>query len=181
MSNCDVRAVKGGFAGELYAAVFAVVLFYLPAPLEAGEWQVLYMADTGGSRLWATDDPAEATEIIARVISPDFAVLSTSCQKAPSGFTYLSIGQSGSTDGPEFMNASSFVSFQVDEKPPHHAARPEYIQSTFHVAVSNKLLMEMAAGSRLVMRYGSEPYQRKIFTLRGSQNALNKVDCNPLE
>ena len=159
----------------------AALLITCAGPSEAGEWEILYMADTGGSRLWVTDDPAEATQIIARVVSPDFAVLLTSCRVATSGMSYLSIGEKGAANGPQFMDESSAVSFQVDDNQPYAVSAPEYFQSAFYVTVPDVLLREMVVGTRLVMDYGAEAHQRKIFTLRGSQRALNAVDCNPLE
>jgi hypothetical protein len=159
----------------------AALLIAYAGPSEAGEWEILYMADTGGSRLWVTDDPAEATQIIARVVSPDFVVLLTSCRVATSGMSYLSIGEKGAADGPQFMDESSTVSFRVDDNQPYAVSAPEYFQSAFYVAVPDGLLREMAFGTRVVMDYGAESHQRKIFTLRGSRRALNAVDCNPLE
>ena len=159
----------------------SAVLFALSTSADAGEWEVLYLADTGGSRLWVTDDPAEATEIQARVISPDFAVLVSSCRSAPTGMSYLSIGQSGEPAGPSYLDESSKVSFKVDENPFQPASKLEFFQSAYDVLIPNALLMEMASGTKVVMRYGPAAHERKVFTLRGAMRALNAVDCNPLE
>lgn len=181
MSSIGRFAAVCTLARKPFELTLVAWLFVQAAPSEAGEWETLYMADTGGSRLWVTDDRAEATQVVARVVSPDFAVLLTSCRMAPTGMSYLIIGETGATDGPQWMDQTSSVSFHVDDSQRYAASAPEYLQSSFHVAVPDALLMEMAAGSRLVMSFGAEPYQRKIFTLRGSQQALNAVDCNPLE
>lgn len=162
----------------VFAAMF-LAIFLSPRASDAAEWEVVYMADTGGSRLWQTDDPAQAIEIVARVFSPDGVALVTSCRPAPPGAHYLTIGQSGEPDGPTFIDHSSQITFIVDSLDPRSASAPEYSQSAYDVLVPNELLREMAAGEQLVMRYGAGPQQRKVFSLRGAHRALNAVNCNP--
>lgn len=167
------------FKLKILIKFIVIFLFILPRASYGGQWENLYLADTVGSRLFTTNDPAEATIITARVVSPDFVILNTSCRSAPRGFTYLGIGQEGEIEGPSFINNNSAISFQVDKNAKCAASKPEFLQSAYLVAIPNRCLREMAAGTRLILRYGPENFQRKIFSLKGAMKALNAVDCNP--
>ncbi|MFV0301104.1 MAG: hypothetical protein ACK5IP_09550 [Paracoccus sp. (in: a-proteobacteria)] len=164
---------------RLVFAAATTILFGACAANAEG-WQNLYMADTGGSRLWQTNDPAEASYVYAAVDSPDGARLIVKCPGQP-GETWITIGQVGSVDGPGFLNERSSVSFSADKQTWRTVGNFGYSQSSYSMTVPDTLVREMATGRTLVMKYGNQPNQRKIFSLTGARRALNAVDCNRLE
>lgn len=161
--------------------ILAAALCSLNANAARAEaWINLYMADTGGSRLWQTDDPAEATYVYAAVDSPDGVRLIVNC-RGDNSDTWISIGEIGGTQGPTFLSPTSEVLFSVDKKGWRSAANLQYVQSSYQMTIPNSLVREIAAGRTLVMSYGPDAYQRKVFSLSGARRALNAVDCNRLE
>jgi len=146
----------------------------------AGPWTNIYMVDTGGSRLWQTDDPAEAMYVWATVTSPNGAVLGVKCPSSP-GMTAVTLGQQGNPDGPSYLSNNSNVYFTVDGGSQHQAQNIHYIQSSFSMAVPNQLIRDMATGTTLVMSYGPSRSDKKVFSLRGSNRALRAIDCSRLD
>lgn len=146
----------------------------------ADPWSNLYMIDTGGSRLWQTDDPAEALYVWASVTSPNGAVLGVQCP-ASSGLTAITLGQHGNPNGPNYLSDNSSVYFTVDNNRSHAARDVHYIQSSYSMTVPDRLIREMAAGTTLIMSYGPNRSDKRVFTLRGSNRAISAIDCTRLD
>ena len=161
-------------------AALAVLFVSIAGSAQADPWFNLYLADTGGSRLMQTNDPAEASYIYASVLSPDFVVLNVKCPETNTS-TRISVGQQGSIDGPSFLSNGSVITFSVDSGGSHRATRNHFLQGAYEMTVPNQLIREMVAGTRLVMSYGPDRFQKKIFTLRGSSAAINAIDCTRMD
>ncbi|MDO5642744.1 MAG: hypothetical protein Q4G26_10225 [Paracoccus sp. (in: a-proteobacteria)] len=159
-------------------SVTLLSLAALLLPLSAGAegWQNLYMADTGGSRMMQTDDPAQADEILAAVDSADGARLIVTCP-AQDGQIWVQIGQLESTDGPDYLDGDSVVSFSVDGAAPVAAEPRGFMQSAYHATVPEALIASLKAGKLLVMRYGPGADAQKEFSLSGSARALDAAKC----
>lgn len=161
-------------------AASAVLFVGMAGSAQADPWFNLYLADTGGSRLMQTDDPAEAAYIYASVLSPDFVVLNVKCPDTSTS-TRISVGQQGRIDGPSFLSNRSVVTFAVDNGGSHHATNIHYSQGGYEMTVPNQLIREMVAGTRLTMSYGPDRFQKKMFTLRGSGAAIRAIDCTRMD
>lgn len=146
------------------------------APALAEGWQNLYMADTGGSRMMQTDNPAEADEILAAVDAADGARLIVTCP-AQDGQIWVQIGQTGSSDGPDYLNSDSVISFSVDGAAPVAGAPQGFMQSAYHATMPEGVIAAMASGKELVVTYGPAPAGQKVFTLSGSAQALSRAKC----
>lgn len=161
-------------------SAFSALLLASAGSAHAGPWTNIYMVDTGGSRLWQTDDPAEASYVWATVTSPNGTVLSVQCPTSP-GMTEIVIGQRGNIDGPNYLSNNSIVYFIVDNGTQHQAIDLHYSQSSYSMSVPNRLIREMANGKTLIMSYGASRSDKKIFSLRGSQTAISAIDCSRLD
>lgn len=161
-------------------AALAALFVGLAGSAQADPWINLYLADTGGSRLMQTDDPAEAAYIYASVLSPDFVVLNVKCPDSTIS-TRISVGQQGRIDGPSFLSNNSVVSFSVDNNRSYNATNVHFIQGGYDMTVPDQLIREMVAGARLTMSYGPDRFQKKFFTLKGSSAAINAIDCTRMD
>lgn len=161
-------------------SAFSALLVASSGVAHAEPWTNIYMVDTGGSRLWQTDDPAEALYVWATVTSPNDTILVIQCPTSP-GMTGISIGQRGSVDGPNYLSNNSMVYFTVDSGTQHQAMDLHYIQSSYSMSVSNRLISEMANGTTLVMSYGPSRSDKRVFSLRGSHRAISAIDCARLD
>lgn len=160
-------------------AAFSSIFIAAAGSAYADPWVSIYMTDTGGSRLWQTDDPGEALYVWASVTSPNGAVLGVQCPYSPS-YTTVTIGQSGIVDGLNYLSNNSSIYFSVDGNTRYLARDVRYMQSSYSMAVPNELIREMASGSSLVVSFGPNRSDRRVFTLRGSHRAINAIDCTRL-
>lgn len=161
-------------------SAFSAVLIASAGAAHAGPWTNIYMVDTGGSRLWQTDDPAEALYVWATVTSPNETVLVVECPTSP-GMTGISIGQRGSAYSPNYLSNNSRIYFNVDNGTQHQAMYMQNNQSSYSMSVPNRLIREMANGTTLVMSYGPSRSDKRVFSLKGSQRAISAIDCSRLD